>query len=41
MPGIEDFEFDSDKEAIDLDECDDDEVMDMDGFFTDVGIHDV
>ena len=41
MPGMEDFEFDSDQEAIDLDECEDEEVMDMDGFFTEVGHHDI
>ena len=39
MPGIEDFEFDSDNEALDPDqEGDEDAVMDMDGFFADIDL---
>ena len=39
MPGIDDFEFDSDNEALDPDqEGDEDAVVDMDGFFTDMDL---
>lgn len=41
MPGMEDFEFDSENEAIDLDcyEDGDEEKIDMDRFFTDNNHH--
>ena len=40
MPGMEDFEFDSENAAYDPDhaEIEDDEVMDMDGFFADMDV---
>ena len=38
MPGIEDFEFDSENEAFDPDHQDEDEVIDMDRFFADMDI---